>query len=83
MRNVKKIENNYLITGSIADAVALYQYNTVAKKRQYSAEVVNDVEYTLGDKVKLSNKNIAVESIGINVEYDRQEYTIKGVEYGS
>lgn len=83
LRNVKKIENNYLITGSIADAVALYQYNTVAKKRQYSAEVVNDVEYTLGDKVKLSNKNIAVESIGINVEYDRHEYTIKGVEYGS
>lgn len=59
-KNIKKIENNYLITGSLAQSVAEYQYNRVVNKYVQSAEVVKDTDYDLGDRVEINTDNDAI-----------------------
>lgn len=59
-KNIKKIENNYLITGSLAQSVAEYQYNRVVNKYMQSAEVVKDTDYDLGDRVEINTDNDAI-----------------------
>lgn len=59
-KNIKKIENNYLITGNLAQSVAAYQYNRVVNKYVQSAEVVKDTDYDLGDRVEINTDNDAI-----------------------
>lgn len=59
-KNIKKIENNYLITGSLAPSVAEYQYNRVVNKYVHGAEVVKDTDYDLGDRVEINTDNDAI-----------------------
>ena len=59
-KNIKKIENNYLITGSLAQSVATYQYNRVVNKYVQSVEVVKDTDYDLGDRVEIDTDNDAI-----------------------
>lgn len=89
VKNIKKIESNYLITGSIADSVADYQYNRVVNKYSYGAEVVTDKELDLGDKVTLNAENTArvtsgdtvyITKIGFDISYEEQSETVEGVD---
>lgn len=59
-KNIKKIENNYLITGSLAQSVAAYQYNRVVNKYVQKTEVVKDTDYDLGDRVEIDTDNDAI-----------------------
>lgn len=56
-KNIKKIESNYLITGSIADNVADHQYSRVVNKYKRSAEIITNKEFDLGDKIVLNSEN--------------------------
>ena len=58
-KNIKTIENNYLITGDIADDVADYQYERVVNKYKRSAEIVSSTEFDLGDRVEINTENAA------------------------
>ena len=62
LKNVKTIENNYLITGSIAESVADYQNNRVVNKYQHTAEIVSDTDFELGDKIRINASNTALPS---------------------
>lgn len=61
LKNVKTIENNYLITGDIADSVADYQNNRVVNKYQHTAEIVSDTDFELGDEIKINASNTALQ----------------------
>ncbi len=61
LKNVKTIENNYLITGDIADSVADYQNNRVVNKYQHAAEIVSDTDFELGDEIKINASNTALQ----------------------
>ena len=58
-KNIKTIENNYLITGNIASSVANYQYNRVVNKYKHSAEVVTEKEFDIGTYINLNTQNSA------------------------
>lgn len=89
VKNIKKIESNYLITGSIADSVADYQNERVVNKYSYSAEIVTDKDLELGDKVTLNADNTArstngdtvfVSKIGFDISYEEQSETVEGID---
>ena len=63
-KNIKSIENNYLITGSIANSVANYQYNRVVNKYKHSAEVVTEKEFDIGTHINLNTQNSASSGSG-------------------
>lgn len=80
VKNIKKIENNYLITGSIAESVADYQFEKVVNKFNRSAEVITDLPVALGDEIILEEDNIYVTKRMFSVSYEDQAQTVEGLD---
>lgn len=85
LKNIKKIENNYLITGDIADDVADYQYSRVVNKYNHSLEDVSEKIFAVGDKVEVKTGNEEAEStfvskVGFAVSYLEHEETMEVVD---
>ena len=90
-KNIKTIENNYLITGDIADDVADYQYEKVANKYKHTAEIVSNTDYDLGDHVEMDTENAAdntravgdgqyITRVGFNISYEEHSETLEGID---
>lgn len=85
LKNIKKVENNYLITGDIADDVADYQYSRVVNKYNHSLEDVSEKIFAVGDKVGIKTDNEEAEStfvskVGFAVSYLEHEETMEVVD---
>lgn len=85
LKNIKKIENNYLITGDIADDVADYQFSRVVNKYNHSLEDVSEKIFAVGDKVEVKTDNEEAEStfvsrVGFAVSYLEHEETMEVVD---
>lgn len=87
VKNIKKIENNYLITGSLADTVADYQYGRVVNKYNRSVSVVTDTEIDLGDRINIVTENtrstgdtVLINKVGFSMAYGEYEETLEGVD---
>lgn len=78
LKSYKKIENNFLITGSLGQAVATYQNNIVSNRYEYSAEIVSDNVINLADRVKIDDNPVIVENIDLSVAYGEQTVTVGG-----
>lgn len=90
-KNIKTIESNYLITGSIATSVANYQYERVVNKYTHKAEIVSETDFDLGDHIEIDTENSAVStqstgdgqyitSVAFNISYDENETTIEALD---
>ena len=85
LKNIKKVENNYLITGDIADDVADYQYSRVVNKYNHSLEDVSEKIFAVGDKVGVKTDEEEAEStfvskVGFAVSYLEHEETMEVVD---
>ena len=85
LKNIKKVENNYLITGDIADGVADYQYSRVVNKYNHSLEDVSEKIFAVGDKVGIKTGDEEAEStfvskVGFAVSYLEHEETMEVVD---
>lgn len=85
LKNIKKVENNYLITGDIADDVADYQYSRVVNKYNHSLEDVSEKIFAVGDKVGVKTDDEETEStfvskVGFAVSYLEHEETMEVVD---
>lgn len=85
LKNIKKVENNYLITGDIADDVADYQYSRVVNKYNHSLEDVSEKIFAVGDKVGVKTGDEEAEStfvskVGFAVSYLEHEETMEVVD---
>ena len=85
LKNIKKVENNYLITGDIADDVADYQYSRVVNKYNHSFEDVSEKIFAIGDKVGVKTDDEEAEStfvskVGFAVSYLEHEETMEVVD---
>lgn len=85
LKNIKKVENNYLITGDIADDVADYQYSRVVGKYNHSLEDVSEKIFAVGDKVGVKTNDEEAEStfvskVGFAVSYLEHEETMEVVD---
>ena len=90
-KNIKTIENNYLITGDIADDVADYQYERVVNKYKRSAEIVSSTEFDLGDRVEINTENAAditrattsgqyVTRVAFDISYENHSETLEAID---
>lgn len=90
-KNIKAIESNYLITGSIATSVANYQYERVVNKYNHSVEIVSETDFDLGDHIEIDTENSTVStqstgdgqyitSVAFNISYDENETTIEALD---
>lgn len=90
-KNIKAIESNYLITGSIATSVANYQYERVVNKYTHKAEIVSETDFDLGDHIEIDTENSTVStqstgdgqyitSVAFNISYDENETTIEALD---
>lgn len=85
LKNIKKIENNYLITGDIADDVADYQFSRVVNKYNHSLEDVSEKIFAVGDRVGVKTDDEEAEStfvskVGFAVSYLEHEETMEVVD---
>lgn len=85
LKNIKKVENNYLITGDIADDVADYQYSRVVNKYNHSLEDVSEKIFAVGDKVGVKTGDEEAEStfvskVGFAVSYLEHAETMEVVD---
>lgn len=79
-KNIKKIENNYLITEDIAESVADYQFERVVNKFSRSAEVITDLPIKLGNEVLLNEDEVYVTKRMFSIAYEEQTQTIEGLD---
>ena len=90
-KNIKTIENNYLITGDLADDVADYQYERVVNKYNHSAEIVSSTDYDLGDHVEIDTENAAdntravwdgqyITRVGFEISYEDHSETLEAID---
>lgn len=90
-KNIKTIENNYLITGDVADDVADYQYERVVNKYKRSAEIVSSTEFDLGDRVEINTENAAdiarattsgqyVTRVAFDISYENHSETLEAID---
>lgn len=79
-KNIKTIDNNYLITGNMAQSVADYQYNRLANIYNHSGEVVTDKDLQLGDSIVFNGEKISIENIGFSASYEDTIVNISGSE---
>ena len=86
-KNIKTISGNYLITGSIAQSVAIHQYNRVANKYTHSMEVVKDTVYELGDEIivntgdaSASGKAQYVDNISFEIDSENNTMILETVD---
>lgn len=86
VKNIKKIENNFLITQDIAGDVADYQYARVVNKYKHVAEIVTDKSLDVGDEVGIkTDENEAAQDtyitkIGFALSYLEHETTLEVVD---
>lgn len=86
VKNIKKIENNFLITQDIASDVADYQYARVVNKYKHVAEIVTDKSLDVGDEVGIkTDENEAAQDtyitkIGFALSYLEHETTLEVVD---
>lgn len=85
LKNIKKVENNYLITGDLADDVADYQYSRVVNKYNHSLEDVSEKIFAVGDKVGVKTgdeeaENTFVSKVGFAVSYLEHEEIMEVVD---
>lgn len=88
LKNIKTIENNYLITGDVAEDVADYQYQKVVNKYTHSIEVVSEKEIDVGDHIVLNTENVSRETsngqyvtkIGFEISYDDHSETVEAID---
>ncbi len=90
-KSIKTIENNYLITGDIADDVADYQYERVVNKYKRSAEIVSSTEFDLGGRVEINTENAAditrattsgqyVTRVAFDISYENHSETLEAID---
>ena len=86
-KNIKTIENNYLITGNIASSVANYQYTRVVNKYKHSAEVFTDKELDIGTHISLNTQNSAasgggqyISRVSFEISDSDNSFTIEAVD---
>lgn len=85
LKNIKKVENNYLITGDIADDVADYQYSRVVGKYKHTLEMVSDKIIGVSDEVDVMNtgaetENVYVTKQGFEVAYLEHTESVEVVD---
>ena len=84
LKNIKKVENNYLITGDIADDVADYQYNRVVGKYKHTLEMVSDKIIGVSDEVDVNTgdetENVYVTKQGFEVAYLEHTESVEVVD---
>lgn len=80
VKDVKEIKDNFLITPNIAQSVADYQYESVARKYNYRAEIVVDEEIKIGDRVEIQDNKVIVEGVKFNISYGEHNVTIEGID---
>lgn len=80
--SVKTIENNFLLTGDLAQQVADYQLALIVNKYEHTAEIVTPDDIALGDKINLLDDDVIVESVAFEVSYDNSTVTVGGVDVG-
>ena len=84
IKNIKKVENNYLITGDIADYVADYQYSRVVGKYKHTLEMVSDKIIDVSDEVDVSTgdetENVYVTKQGFEVAYLEHTESVEVVD---
>lgn len=84
LKNIKKVENNYLITGDIADDVADYQYSRVVGKYKHTLEMVSDKIIGVSDEVDVNTgdetKNVYVTKQGFEVAYLEHTESVEVVD---
>lgn len=84
LKNIKKIENNYLITGDIADDVADYQYNRVVGKYKHTLEMVSDKIIGVSDEVDVNTgdetEKVYVTKQGFEVAYLEHTESVEVVD---
>lgn len=80
IKNVKKIENNFLITGDIAESVADYQMSRAVRKYDYSMETVTDKTLKIGEKYTIQKNKMIVTSVAFSVAYGEHTVNIGGVD---
>lgn len=84
LKNIKKVENNYLITGGIADDVADYQYSRVVGKYKHTLEMVSDKIFAVSDEVDVNTgdetENVYVTKQGFEVAYLEHTESVEVVD---
>lgn len=86
VKNIKKIENNFLITQDIAGDVADYQYARVVNKYKHVAEIVTDTDIDVGDEVGIKTdenetaQSTYVNKLGFAVSYLAHETTVEVID---
>lgn len=84
LKNIKKIENNYLITGDLADDVADYQYSRVVGKYKHTLEMVSDKIIGVSDEVDVNTgdetENVYVTKQGFEVAYLEHTESVEVVD---
>lgn len=79
-KNIKTIDNNFLITGNMAQDVAEYQYMRLANIYKHSGEIVTDKNLQLGDSIIFNGERIGIENIGFSASYEDTSVNISGSE---
>ncbi len=80
VKNVKKIENNFLITDDLGEKVADWQFERAVRKYDYDMEIATEDEYELEDKVHVQENNMIITRVGFNLAYGEHTTTIGGVD---
>lgn len=84
LKNIKKVENNYLITDDIADDVADYQYSRVVGKYKHTLEMVSDKIFAVSDEVDVNTgdetENVYVTKQGFEVAYLEHTESVEVVD---
>lgn len=79
LKDIKKIENNFLLTGSLAEQVADYQYSILGKS-YHSVEVVTNNNIELEESILLNNSSITIEEIQFDISNNENAIYIRGSE---
>lgn len=79
-KNIKTIDNNFLITGDMAKDVAEYQYMRLANIYKHSGEIVTDKDLKLGDSIVFNGEEIAIEKVEFSASYEDTSVNISGSE---
>lgn len=80
VKNVKKIESNYLISQNLVNDVADYQYNKAIGKYIYNSKIVSDKEINIKDKYIMQDNNVIITGINFSLSYNENSFEINGVD---
>lgn len=80
VKNVKEIKDNYLIDVGLAPKVAKYQYDVIARKYSYAAEIVTDDIVDLEDRTVIQSNHVLIEGVAFSLAYGEHSVTIEGID---